>query len=196
MTARLLAVLAESPAPPRGTVEHVNTTLRRTLAVAVLTLAPVLSSCGFDNPTDQVYNPGVGVNDRSGSVDVLNALIVSGAPGSGTLVATLNNSDDEDDSLTEVAGSGDDSSLTIDLGTAIEIPSGGSVSLTDEGEISVEGEGLEQGQFVALTFTFERGESVEMQVPVVARRGAYSDIPVPSVAPSSAAPEEEEESSP
>ena len=72
--------------------------VRRSIAVAAAVVAaPVMSSCGvnFDAQTDQVYNPAVGVNDRSGSVDVLNALIVSKAPGSGTVVATLVNNDEE-----------------------------------------------------------------------------------------------------
>ena len=40
----------------------------------------------------------------------------------------------------------------------------------------------------------EQGEPVTVQLPVVSRRGTYSDIPVPSVAPTTAAPEEEHES--
>ena len=73
---------------------HVN--VRRSLAVAALVLtAPVLSSCGvgFGAQTDQVYNPAAGVDVHSGSVDVLNALIVSGTDGSGTVIATLVNND-------------------------------------------------------------------------------------------------------
>jgi hypothetical protein len=88
--------------------------VRRSLAVAAAVLAaPVLSSCGvnFDAQTDQVYNPAVGVNDRDGSVDVLNALVVSGSAGSGTVVATLVNNDQEkDDSVRGIAGAGQDCS--------------------------------------------------------------------------------------
>ena len=68
--------------------------VRRSIAAAALLLAvPALSACGvsFGAPTDQVYNPSVGVDDQSGQVDVLNALIVSGSNGSGTVVATLVN---------------------------------------------------------------------------------------------------------
>lgn len=165
-----------------------NTILRRRVAVAALVLTPVLSSCGFSQPTDQVYTPGVGVNERSGTVDVLNALIVSGAEGSGTLVATLvNNEQEESNALTEVSAEG----LTFDLAGPVEVRQGGTVSLTDEGQISVEGEELTTGSFVEITFTFERGDTVIVEAPIVARRGSYADIPVPSVAPTSAAPEEE-----
>jgi len=64
--------------------------VRRSIAsAAVLLTVPALSACGvsFGAQTDQVYNPSVGVDDRSGAVDVLNALVVSGANGSGTVVA-------------------------------------------------------------------------------------------------------------
>lgn len=169
--------------------------LRRNIAVAALVLAPVLSSCGFNMPTDRVYTPGVGVNERSGQVDVLNALVVSGADGSGSLVATLSNNDQaEGDALTRVAGSGEDAAVRVTLDSPLELTKGGSISVSDEAEVSVEGEPITPGAFVELTFTFEQAEPITVQVPVVARRGTYADIPVPSVAPTTAAPEEEEES--
>lgn len=170
-----------------------NPSLRRSIAVAAIALAPALSSCGFNQPTDRVYTPGVGVNERSGEIDVLNALVVSGAPGSGSLVATLSNNDlDEGDALVQVAGSGDDSSLRVDLGRSLEIRPGGSLSVSDEAQVSVEGEAIKAGAFVELTFTFENAQASKVQVPVVPRRGSYVDIPVPSVAPTTAAPEQEE----
>ncbi|HSE10328.1 MAG TPA: hypothetical protein VLB29_16825 [Nocardioidaceae bacterium] len=172
-----------------------NLTLRRSVAAAVL-LVPVLASCGFNEPTDRVYTPGVGVNERSGTVDVLHALIVSGAEGSGTVVAGLSNNDrQEDDALTRITGAGDDARLSVTLDGPVEIPAGGAVQLVDETEVSVEGETVEPGTFVELTFTFERGENVTVEVPVVARRGDYAEIPVPSIAPTPAATEEEEHSS-
>lgn len=167
-----------------------NPRLRRSIAVAALALTPVLASCGFDQPTDRVYTPGVGVNDRDGEVDVLNALIVSGAPGSGSVVATLsNNNVDEADRLTDIAGAGENNAQ-ISLESPIEVPRGGTVSVSDEAEVSVEGEQINSGAFVEVTFTFENAEPVTVEVPVVARRGPYADLPVPSVAPTSAAPTE------
>jgi hypothetical protein len=167
----------------------VNVPLRRSIAVAALVLAPLLSSCGFDQPTDRVYTPGVGVNDRSGSVAVLNALVVSGADGSGTLVATITNKKrDQEDALVEV--SGPTASVTIE--GPVDVAPGTFVSLSDETEISVEGEGVTPGSFIRLQFTFENAETVQLEVPVVARRGPYAEIPVPSIAPT---PHTEEETS-
>jgi hypothetical protein len=161
-------------------VENVNVTLRRSIAAAAVLLVPVLSSCGFDQPTDRVYTPAVGVNERAGSVDVLNVLVVSGSDGSGTLVAALvNNDQEDDDSLTRIAGSGEDSGLTVTLDGPVDIDAGRSVQLVDETEISVEGGAVKPGAFVELTFSFENAESVTVQAPVVARRGDYAEVPVP-----------------
>lgn len=169
-----------------------NPSLRRSIAVAATVLVPLLSSCGFNQPTDRVYTPGVGVNERSGEVDVLNALVVSGADGSGSLVATLsNNNREESHSLSQVAGSGEDASVRVSLDSPLEVRPGGSLSISDEAEVPVEGAAVKSGVFIELTFTFENAETVRLQVPVVARRGPYADIPVPSVAPTTAAPEQE-----
>lgn len=162
-------------------MEHVNVTLRRSIATAAaVLLVPTLSACGFDRPTDRVYNPGVGVNERSGSVDVLHALVVSGEDGSGTVVAGLVNNDlEEDDALTGIQGAGEDRAVSVTLDGDVEIPARGSVQLVDETEVSVEGESVAPGNFVTLTFSFERGANVTLDVPVVDRRGDYADVPVP-----------------
>lgn len=163
-------------------------TLRRNLAVAAAVLvSPLAASCGFDVATDQVYTPGVGVNDRSGSVDVLHALVVSGAHGSGTVIAGLANNDQaRADRLVAVTGS---SGTRVAPTQPVEVPSGGFVQLADETPISIEGEEIASGKFVTVTFEFERSQSVTVEVPVVARRGDYAEIPVPSVAPTTEAPE-------
>jgi hypothetical protein len=131
-----------------------------------------MSSCGFDNPTDRVYNPTVGVNERSGTVDVLHALVVSGEDGSGTMIAGLANSASEDDALTNLTGAG----VTVTGGGPVDIPAGGFVQLADDGGVPIEGEGVTAGSYVELTFSFERGESVTLELPVVDRRGDYADI--------------------
>ena len=157
--------------------------LRIATAAAVLAL-PVMSSCGsnFNAPTDQVYQPGLGTNDRSGSIDVLHALIVSGEDGTGTLVAALVNNDVEnDDTLVGVAGAGDDGSIKVQAqGGPVEIAAGELYQLADKGSVSVRADQIQPGRFVELTFSFERGESVTVEVPVVARSGDYANVPVPS----------------
>lgn len=147
------------------------------MAAAVLIAVPALASCGFDKPTDRVYTPSVGVNERSGSVDVLHALVVSGEDGSGTFIAGLVNNDTSGpDRLTGITGAGEDTSVTVTGGGPVEIPAGGFAQLADAGGVPLEGEAIRPGAFVALTLSFERGESVTVEVPVVDRRGDYEDI--------------------
>lgn len=149
-------------------------TQRRT-AIAALLLAPALTACGFNFQTDQVYQPSVGVNDRSGSVDILNALVVSGTDGSGTFAGTLVNGDPtEDDRLDSVTGPDVTTSKSV-----IPVPAGGTALLAKTGQVTVEGADVEPGTFVELTFSFASGQTTTVKVPVVAATGDYADVPLP-----------------
>lgn len=161
-----------------------NVTVRRGIAaVSVVVVAPLLSGCfpgNFDAATDQVYTPATGVNDRSGSVDVLNAMIVSGEDGAGTVVAALVNNDTRDaDQLTSITGAGEEEGVTVE-GGSVPIPADGLVQLADEALPTATGEAIQTGRFVTLTFAFEQAESVTLDVPVIARQGAYAEVPVPN----------------
>jgi hypothetical protein len=154
----------------------VSTTLgavnvRRRLASAVLVLAaPTLAGCSlnFGAQTDQPYNPSAGVDDRSGSVDVLNALVVSGTDGSGTVIATLVNNDQaKADALKGVSGAGKDASLQVTPGGSTDIPAAGLLDLAKDGRTFVRGQSVRAGYDVSLTFTFDQGQAVTMEVPVV-----------------------------
>jgi hypothetical protein len=158
----------------------VKSPIQRRAAIAALLLAPVLTACGFGAQTDQVYQPAVGVNDRSGSVDILNALIVSGTDGSGTFAGTLvNKNQTQDDVLDSVTGPG----VTASRST-VTIDAGGNVPLARSGELTLQGSAIKPGAFVELTFSFGSGQSTTMKVPVVAATGDYADVPMPSASPS------------
>ena len=146
---------------------------RRRLAIAAL--LPVLTACGFSAQTDQVYQAPVGVNDRSGDVDILNALVVSGQEGSGTFAGTLVNTTDEDDTLDSVTGSG----ITAARRT-VEVPADGAVPLADSGQVTLKGSGIKAGSFVEVTFGFSSGQTTTMKVPVVEATGDYADVPQPT----------------
>lgn len=159
--------------------------VRRSIAAAaVLLAAPALSSCGvsFGAQTDQVYNPSVGVDDRSGQVDVLNALIVSGTDGSGTVVATLVNNDQQtDDTLKGVSGAGKDAGMTVKPGGDTTIPAGGLLNLATKGAVTIRGQRVVPGNFVTITFSFDRAQSVALDVPVVSHSNPdYAGVKVPS----------------
>lgn len=151
-----------------------STSQRRT-AIAALLLAPALVACGFNVQTDQVYQAATGVNDRDGAVDVLNAVIVSGSDGSGTLAVTLVNNDQDD--AHELTGiTGDDSTATME---AIEVPANGLVNLAESGAVAITGDRVEPGNFVTLTLDFADGQTTELRVPVVAHEDEYDDVPLP-----------------
>jgi hypothetical protein len=154
-------------------------------------LVPTVGGCGIggfagtDYQTDAVYQPGVGVNDRSGTVDVLGAVVVTSAvPGRGTLVASLVNKGLEDaDTLTSVTGEGIEGQLSEPL--VIEPDS--LVNLADTGAISISGDDIEAGKFVRLTLVFESGQKSTINTPIVPRDAEYADIEpaLPSASPSS-----------
>lgn len=159
--------------------------VRRSIAAAaVLITAPVLSSCGvnFNEQTDQVYNPAVGTDDRSGTVDVLNALVVSGTDGSGTVVATLVNKDQRHgDALSGVTGAGADSKATVQLGGATKIPAAGLLNLATDGRVFLRGSRVAAGNFVKITFSFGRAQSITLDVPVVSASSPnYAGVRLPS----------------
>lgn len=157
--------------------------VRRTIsAAAVLLAVPLLASCGFNEQTDQVYQAAAGVDDRSGAVKVLDAQVVSGEAGSGTVVASLVNSDEQTgDKLTQI-GPGDPGSqdITVSGPSGTAVPAGGAVNLGDQGLWTVRGGAVKAGSLVKLTFTFQHAQTITVDVPVVSSSNPiYSNIPLP-----------------
>lgn len=185
---------SSTQAPASPTLRRVNATHSKALAAASVLLAlPSLSSCAhvsFGAQTDQVYTPADGENNREGSIDVLNAFILSATPGSGRLVAGLANpSTGEDDELTGVQGVGEDQDVTFTIGSGeTSIPAGGYLQLADEdaAEVTVSGdpEKMKAGTFVRLSFTFKDGEEAELNVPVLEPGVTYADFDLGKAAPS------------
>lgn len=140
-------------------------------AAAVIALAAPLTSCGFDYATERTYTPAGGANNREGVVDLLSAVVVSGAEGSGTFIASLSNNDDvEEQSLTGISGatSGSDGT-TVEAAEfePVTVPAAGLVNLAEPpADLVLTGE-FTAGDFVALSVDFGNGERVSLNVPVV-----------------------------
>jgi hypothetical protein len=142
-------------------------------AAAVLALAVPLSSCGFDYATERDYTPAGGTNNRSGDVDILSAVVVSAAQGSGTFIASLSNNEDSDEqTFTGVAG-GVGATIEASDFDAIAIAPGRLVNLADPAADIVLTGDFESGDFVPLSISFGSGESVTMNDPVVADDFGY-----------------------
>jgi hypothetical protein len=155
------------------------------MTAVVALLVPVLAACGFSVQTDQVYQAANGSNNRDGQVDVLNAMIVTGTSGSGTLVTTLVNKNQTDsDTLTQVGGDG-----VTAQGGSISVPAGGSVNLaTSKTPIFLQGKRIVPGNFVRLELSFTSGQTTTINVPVMENQGDYSSITQAPSSSSSSSP--------
>lgn len=142
-------------------------------AAAALALAASLSSCGFDYATDRDYTPAGGANNRDGEVDVLSAVVVSAAEGSGTFVASLSNNDPETaQTFTAVAGA-EGAQITASEFDPIEISAGGIVNLAEPAANIVLTGDFGPGNVVPLSVDFGNGERISLNVPVVADDTGY-----------------------
>jgi hypothetical protein len=160
------------------------TSVRRSLAAAsIALLVPALGACGFNEQTDQVYQPAVGVNDRSGNVDVLGAVVVATEEGKGLFVASLvNSATSKSDKLTSISGSG----VQATVGQPVELKPDTLVNLAKEGPIEVTGSGIKEGSFVRLSLSFQNGQKTDLNVPVVAQANEFASVtPAPSPSASS-----------
>ena len=141
-------------------------------AAAVLALAVPLSSCGFDYATDRDYTPAGGANNRDGDVDVLSAVVVSAAEGSGTFVASLSNNDpDGEQTFTAVAG--DEGTVTASDFDPVTISAGGLVNLAEPAADIVLTGDFGAGDVLPLTIDFGNGERISLNVPVVSNDTGY-----------------------
>lgn len=142
-------------------------------AAAVIALGAPLSSCGFGHATEREYDVNSAGENREGTVDVLSAVVVSAAEGSGTFVASLSNNDgDEEQTFTAVAG---DEGQTIEAAEfePVEIPPDGLVNLAEPPAGIVLTGDFAAGDFVPLSIDFGNGERVTLNVPVVSNDSGY-----------------------
>jgi hypothetical protein len=163
--------------------------LRRTFALGTAGLAAtlMLTACGFNYPTDRINNLTSGVNDRSGTVDVLNAAIVSKKDGQGTFIAGFANQDIS--KAVKVTGMNGNQSVTQVSFKPFTIKPNGFVNLASKGGIPMFGT-FKLGQFVGVTINYDNGETSSLSVPVVDDSGQWAglDIATPSPTSSPTAP--------
>jgi hypothetical protein len=158
------------------------------LVAVLLPAAALLSSCGFDYPTDRVNTIGAGVSNREASVEVLGARVLAFSDGNGRLIGTLVNSDNDAEEPTELV-SVEGAGVTADV-TGVEVAGNAAVNLAaDEVTPVVVSGDFAAGDVVPLTFTFSTDESVSLDVPVVKPCGQYTDVASPSPAEAAATDE-------
>ena len=147
--------------------------LRRGLTAAALVfVVPVLTACGFNVQTDQDYQPAVGVNDRTGQVDVLNAVVVSAEKGSGQFLATFVNKSTTDSVKVVSIESGSGAAST--LGQKLQPES--ALNLAQESPVSVAGTDVAPGKYVKVTIDFSNGQQTTVNAPIVANDAYYAEF--------------------
>jgi hypothetical protein len=154
-----------------------------TAASAVLMLSGCAAS--FDAPTYQPYQPAAGISDRSGAVYAIDTLVVTDGSGNGTVVSSLINQQQQDDTLQSysAADSNGDGITTAPLPQPIDLPAYPSpdqnVQVGTSGILRLTGN-VEAGTFVSLTFDFGNATPVTVEAPVLngGPNTDYADIPI------------------
>ncbi|MCW2813819.1 MAG: hypothetical protein JWN84_1274 [Nocardioides sp.] len=141
------------------------------LAAGALLASPLLGGCGFNYQTDQVNVISAGINERSGDVDVLGAVVIAGQDDLGLFVATLVNTSEEPVTFEALQATDEIGPLEETAGT--EIPAGGQANLFQTGGIPVEG-AFKAGDFVTVSLSFDSGQTSTLEINVVTACRQYS----------------------
>lgn len=161
-----------TPTPP---LAH---TSRRLAGVAVAA-ALALGGCagtGVDAQTNAQYQPGIGANVRSGSIQLFNALAVDNGDGTATLSAAILNRDDNPAKLTGASARRSDGSK-VEATTAPAIIAAGQLFNTGKAAaVILKDDDLTAGQYVTVKLSFNGGRAVSVEAPVVARSAIYDGV--------------------
>lgn len=152
-----------------------NPVVRRRLAVVatLAVLCAVVSGCmSVRAQSQRWYTPGDGVSTEAGDISARNVLLVGDEDaGVATLIATFANSGDEDDQLVSVAV-GDTEVTPQDA--PVDIPAGGSATLgPDHTRLDVTGADVQPGQFVEVSFVFQKAPRATVDALVQPAEGVY-----------------------
>lgn len=172
---------------------------RALLVALALAATSAVSACatGFDAQTTDLYNAPAGSDVRTGDVKGLNMLVVADGEGSGTLVAALANTTDEDDQLLAITAGDVDEPVTVSgLDTPVPVGAGELVQLAAlepegaGGAIGLSGDSVQVGRLVPVSMRFERAGAVMADLLVVEREDEFEDVPsLPTSAPTGPAEE-------
>ena len=148
-----------------------------TLALLALSSLALTTGCaaGKDSPTLKPYSPSDGVVANSGTIRVLNALVVADSSGGdGVVSLTIVNRGDRDDSLTDLTSPDG----TVDLTGTRDLPAGHAVRFgaTSETSATIGDVSVEPGHNITLKLTFQRTEPITLVTVVVPATGPYASI--------------------
>ena len=159
---------------------------RRGLAACIAALATALTpgcSTNFDAQTNQIYQPGVGSNNRDGDVYVLDALVVTDGTGLGTISAGLVDELAKADALIGVSATSPAGNQVrgMILTHRVRLPGLKLVQLSDAGNVILSAvKPLNVGGTINVTFTFQNAGPVTLDLPIVLNTGDFARVPVPT----------------
>lgn len=143
----------------------------RLAAIGVLVSAPLLASCGFDEATNRINQITAGTTVHADQVTLSNVVVVSEEEGSGTLHGLVASRNAEDViTLTSVEGEG----VTSTDGE-IELEPYGRGQLEEAG-LRIDGEDVAPGRVLPMTFVFDDGSEVPVDVFVKRDCGQYTGL--------------------
>lgn len=138
---------------------------RRLLAgLSALALPALLSGCAVFSPmaTENVYNPGDGVNLELGDVVVRDLLVVGDAEdGPATVSAYVVNNSAEDVTVSFSAGDGSPATVDVPAGTAAQVSPAG------ESGVQLDSLGVAPGSMVPLTVQVGDNPPADVSAPTV-----------------------------
>lgn len=138
----------------------------------VVLAAGLTTSCGFSPQTNLVNNIAEGAEERSGTVDVLNAVVIAGEADLGVFSASLVNPRGEDEATFAGLVATSDVEELDEYGST-DVPAGELVDLSDTGGVPVQGD-FRAGQYVTVTLDFTEHRDATMNVPVVTPCNQFS----------------------
>jgi hypothetical protein len=154
---------------------------RLIVAVQVVAVAALTSACaaGFDSTTSKAYAPSDGLRGVSGSMEVLNALVVAPEDGdTGVISMTVVNRGDETERITGLTTD----SGTVELTGSDEIGPGEAVrfgAATDPAA-TVSGLRAVPGEAIRLTLSFAEVDPISLRTVVVPATGTYVSLTPPA----------------
>ena len=159
----------------------------RRIAAATLALAATaaLSACGtgIDTQTNRIYQPAIGANVRGDDIQVHNALLVLNDDETFSFSGGVVNETDREQTLESVTiaplspTAGGEQPTQVEPSTEVVIAPMGLTTIGADGELAgLEVEGLGEGRYATITFTFADAGELTVEAPVVARNASYSGV--------------------
>ena len=174
-----------------------HSTILRAALVAAVALATGCSS-GFDATARQSYAPAGGVQGSSGSMRVLNALVVAADDGgSGVVLMAVVNAGTEDEEITAV----ETDAGTVELTGSATVPAGETVRLGAGSDTAAPVRDLTAapGEEISVKVSFGGAEPISLRTVVVPATGEYASVtlpPEPTPSPSPSGPATPAETTP